>query len=875
LGYRIRAAVAISVGAAIMGLTKLRQASIDARSAVNNVATAQKEVNKAATLSERLRHAAGAPGRVSFGLGFKKRRPVKRLGEFLGAPTEDERREIGQAVLKSHVKFKSPFKGQDRTKMTAEQLRYEVRMHDIALKKRRLMLQEANLLKRMADTRRQTVTTAVKGVNAITRASREARSWYKILFGTMNKHGKPRGIKVITNGVKGITRHVRTTNREFGRLGTFIGSTLGAIGGMAVLGGAGSLFSRALGLARAREDARVTFDTLLGTVEKSEILLSRITKFAAQTPFQLADIVDASRQLLTVTGKNVDMNEELFMLASNMAALKPGTKVADVASAMVSASVGTFTGLKTMGIVLKADQFKGEGKQGGEQYSRAVMDAIRAEFEKKTEGRDLVGSLSRTMSGLMSTFKDNLELTLGNIGEVLVDELGMKQFFQDIIPEINKFARLIKFATTGQGEFDFFEEDVSPAMLLVVSHIEDMILNLKWLKGAVIETVSSVVKWFSDLPHGIQHTMISAAGAIASFVAGVTVVGPILLGLVALGAALAGPLEAIGGAAAGVGLIMGSVLGAALAAIGVAFMLFRAEGESVFDTLFRLVNVIQVGVMGAWNALSVVFSAMWPVLVDAILPAWKEVEDAFLDLQKALFPVIDAMFTTNATSRDMVNAGRMIGEVIGLVIKVLARMVSQIANLTNLFVQTFTPAVRATISDVKVMAKAFMEWVDGTRTMKSTIGVVLAGFADVITLPFREAIAQLFEMFARSKRHIENAIRPYSTMIADMIGASAAENEKAADDFRQGLLRTREDMITGGLDAFMQIDSNSNVYLNTTVEVDGERVATSLNSVEMRSRNSGRGGNPLTPEEQGFAVSDGKIRVVNTTDVLSRMGGGN
>ena len=870
MGFRIRAAVAVSVGAAVMGLAKLRQASLGAKDAVDQVNDAAAKSNKVATFSERLRAAAAKPFRQAIGMGGRSKSAARHVGEFLGGQTTDERVATGRLMQEASQGFQSPLGG--RAPRSDEEAKHERKMLELHLKKKRLIMQQVGALRKQSEGRRKNVNTALKGLNAVSMASKEARGWYKILFGGMNKKKMPRGLKAIGSGVQKITATVKKAKREFGNLTSVIGGMLGAAGGAKMLGGAKGLFTRSMDLSRAKEDARVTFDTLLGSAEQSEILMDRITKFSAQTPFQRADITEGSRQLLTITGKNVDQNEKLFKLAANMAALKPGTKVADVSKALVSASVGNFESLKSLGIVLRADQFKDAGEKGGKEYSAAVMAAITEKFEEKTGGRDLVLALSGSLSGLMSTFRDNIDLMMEGVGTAISEKLGFKQLLADVIPALNQLGRLIKFTLTGKGEFDFVSEDVPPAFIIIASTIEDLVMQLQWVKETAVSTFKNMLNWFNELPKELQKAIVGGAGMVLSFMAVATTVMPMLVGLFSLIEGLAAPIEAAGAAIMGMLNPIGAAIGLAFAAVLGAFMIFRREGEDVVDTLRRAWAIVKFGLIGTWNTLKVVIETMVPILKEALLPAWKTLETAFADLRVALGPLVDALFASETTMEDVAFMAEWAANVLGFLVAAFIKVVAAGIDVVTWLVERFSPSILRVISDVKVVTRAFLDFATGVTTGKSFIKTALMGFADVITYPFREAIATLFDMLSDSQRKVAAFVRPFNDDVAGMIESAASVSEKAGQAFREGFLATREDLLTGGLDSFMQIESQAVVQVNTTVELDGEKIGENQAETQMRSRNSGRGGDPLTPEETGFVVNSGRIRVVNPTDVLSGLG---
>lgn len=164
------------------------------------------------------------------------------------------------------------------------------------------------------------------------------------------------------------------------------------------------------------EQQQITFNTLLGDVEKAEGLLGNIREFAASTPFAQGDLIQGSQRLLQHTQDNVDENERLLEVAANMAALQPERTVADAAQALTGAATGRLRGLRGFGINLSMDDVRAAQRDGEELGDAAVRAAVES-FDELTDGEDLVGALSESFSGRLSTLRDNFRETMRLAGE--------------------------------------------------------------------------------------------------------------------------------------------------------------------------------------------------------------------------------------------------------------------------------------------------------------------------------------------------------------------------------------------------------------------------------------------------------------------------
>ena len=214
-----------------------------------------------------------------------------------------------------------------------------------------------------------------------------------------------------------------------------------ASGTQALLAGAFALPAVALAgiagygvsLASGFQDAGTTLTTLYGTADLAKEKFQWMTEFAATTPFQFDEIVQGGIKLKAY-GKDIDQYGRTFGdTASGM-----GKSFNDVIEAVADAQTGEFERLKELGIkavqVTKAnlDQYAQYGGQvgdtmltyvnrSGQQMAQAVdrnnremiTSTLEAIWNEKYAGA--MATRSQTLSGMMSTLKDNLTFGLADI----------------------------------------------------------------------------------------------------------------------------------------------------------------------------------------------------------------------------------------------------------------------------------------------------------------------------------------------------------------------------------------------------------------------------------------------------------------------------
>ena len=803
MGFKIRAALAFTVGAALVGIMKVKRASEQARGGMNKLGKdakgAETAVNSAVKLSNNLRTV---------------------LGPKTGAQSSIFARMFGT-------------KG-------------------------------AN--KRAIEAYDKDIKVAMDASRRLTDISRETRSWIKLLQGTAKK-GVRANTRPAVRSMGKLKKATSSARMEFGKFFAMVGTGLAAIGAANILGDLGNLFTKSLGLANTLEAARVTFDVMLGSTEKSADLMQRISKFSAKTPFQKADIIEGSKTLLRVTRGNIDANEKLFKLSASIAAIKPGTKVAGVSEAIAKATIGSFRGLEQFGLVLQAEQFKKIGTKGGEDYSKAVIAEIERQFTRLTGGRDLVGLLSATITGKVSTLQDNVENLMLAVGESLTKELGLKPILDRAIEDIELITDAVRALLFGED----FPQGIPPGLFAIATFITNTISKITRVRDIVVKQASTIWKWFNRLSEPLQKLALSL-GVVAS-TSGIVVgiLTPVALALSALFTLAAAPIAgvlipALKAAAAATLVFLPLVL-----AIGAGFTVFRLQGESIGDTLKRLGGIVLTWGVGKWSQLKAILHETWIIVRFNLQQAWISIKSALEDLKPALAEVL-VMFrgsTTNMTQAH--SAGRLLGKAISFLIRGFAGLLIIGLKLTAWFLKRFKPTLNAVGSDIWKVTKAFFDLISGVGSAKANLKIMMLGIGDIILSPFRAMLAELIKMIGKTFFKIADRVKPLSSRLANEIKEIGRGFNKEADELLEGFLRNRSVALASSQQPFqIQNMMTATATLKADVNIDGEKVGEATAQADMRARNAGRGGDPMLPEEMGFVLESGKIRTVDVAEVAGR-----
>jgi tape measure domain-containing protein len=228
------------------------------------------------------------------------------------------------------------------------------------------------------------------------------------------------------------------------------GGILGAFGKLTALGAgiSGGVFAGlslaglvtdSVKLAASVEDTQTSFKVLLGDADEAAKLFKEIRDLAAATPLTSRDLADAAKSLLQV-GVSADQIEPTLRALGDLAS-------------------GSSEKLKALAVIY--GQVKGKGKLATEELNQfaehgvnlredlaRTLNVSMAELPGKLEEgavqfRDLQGAIigatseggrffesmkegSQTLTGKLSTLKDNWETLLANVGALIVDEFGLK-----------------------------------------------------------------------------------------------------------------------------------------------------------------------------------------------------------------------------------------------------------------------------------------------------------------------------------------------------------------------------------------------------------------------------------------------------------------
>jgi tape measure domain-containing protein len=242
------------------------------------------------------------------------------------------------------------------------------------------------------------------------------------------------GVKRASASVKRMGSDVQSVGMKasaaFKRFGDSVIAKAAKIG--AALAGIGFVKMAISSAAEMQQDI-ITIKAFLGSLEKANALMAQLREFAKTTPFQLKDIVAATKQLLAFGFALEDINNTLFVLG-NLAAMS-GASLQELAQIFGKIkSMGHLTGetlnqLAERGIpVIRAlAEYFGVAESAIRDMVSAGLisfnDMMAAMTNMAGAGGqfgNLMAEQAETLAGLWSTFKDNVISLALAFGEKLI-----------------------------------------------------------------------------------------------------------------------------------------------------------------------------------------------------------------------------------------------------------------------------------------------------------------------------------------------------------------------------------------------------------------------------------------------------------------------
>lgn len=263
----------------------------------------------------------------------------------------------------------------------------------------------------------------------------------------------------------------------------------GAIG--AAFGGA---IAQGLKFNATMETMKVQFAVMTNDADRAGKIMRELVSFAAKTPFELEDVAGAARVMMAY---GIEGSESLRRIGDAAAAAnRPMDEIAMTFGRIKSGAFGeAFNRLAETGIATRS-MLEGEGlvfDKGGSFVGSAeeAMQAVESIVDSRFSG--MMDKMSQTMSGKMSTLKDDIAMTLGIVTGSLFDTLKPK------LDELSAAFKQIREGGTAQGLGALLTGVVSPALDKAL----DLLKNPEVAFAQFVKIFDKVKLVFSTIGAGI------------------------------------------------------------------------------------------------------------------------------------------------------------------------------------------------------------------------------------------------------------------------------------------------------------------------------------------------------------------------------------
>lgn len=249
----------------------------------------------------------------------------------------------------------------------------------------------------------------------------------KLSFSIMAKSLVARGVNAATKALKrlgGVMKGLNSIGRGVARV--FQGITRGFLRLAGVVSAGAVALWTTISKAFAFERMEAQFKVLFGSLERAKAHMADLAAFSAATPFQLADIAEASRLLQVFTDGVLNTQATLRLLGD--AAAVAGAGISDVSMWVGRAYSALKAGrpfgeaaqrLQELGLLTGEARGQLEKLQKEGASSVQIWAALRGSLDKFAGG---MKELSSTGEGLVSTLKDNVNLALRDFGQVFMED---------------------------------------------------------------------------------------------------------------------------------------------------------------------------------------------------------------------------------------------------------------------------------------------------------------------------------------------------------------------------------------------------------------------------------------------------------------------
>lgn len=485
---------------------------------------------------------------------------------------------------------------------------------------------------------------------------------------------KTEGFQQAIGQVRDLTGHTGSMISGVAEFGKKV-VKVGALAVTAFMGAASAAGFFAVKSAGDFQQARIAFETMLGSAEKAGKLLKEVSDFAARTPFELPQVVTGAKQLLAY-GVEAEKLIPTFGALGNIAAGVGVDKLpllilafgqVKAATRLTGAELRQFTesGVPMLEILAKQmgkttaeiQEMISEGKVG-------FKDVEKALFSLSGEGGkffNLMEKQSKTFDGVMSNLKDNVgRVARSVVGLTETGEVVKGGFFEKLS---NAASQLLAWVDANREAIIAFLTQGLARLMEIGSQVIGFIINLVGWWRTMIDgfnganpTLTFIAAIFSTIWDWVKQVAATVAGPLKEawdrLLAAVEPLMPLLKALAQVFGAIL------------FGVILGfiSLLGFLIETVARIFsgVVQIISGALLFiQGLFQIVTGFFVGLLsGDWALFKEGWRVLWEGVKGIFVGAWNAITGIFQAAWNAIKNIFQTMFNFiigNSIVPDLVN----------------------------------------------------------------------------------------------------------------------------------------------------------------------------------------------------------------------------
>ncbi|MDD5229919.1 MAG: tape measure protein, partial [Candidatus Marinimicrobia bacterium] len=207
--------------------------------------------------------------------------------------------------------------------------------------------------------------------------------------------------------------------------------------------------TKSIKLAANLEQSKIAFNTMLGSSEKAEKMLKKLYDFAAKTPFEFPEINTAAKSLLAFGTAAEEIPETLKMVGDISSGVGAGlNEIASiygkikVQGRLFAEDINQLTGRGIPVIQELAKQFNTTESnvkklvEAGKIGFPQIQEAFKSLTAEGGKFHDMMAAQSESLTGLWSTFKDNINMAMAEIGKNIIETFDLKNKLKGAIDAI-------------------------------------------------------------------------------------------------------------------------------------------------------------------------------------------------------------------------------------------------------------------------------------------------------------------------------------------------------------------------------------------------------------------------------------------------------